>query len=102
MSLQHVFRLVTLHHAFWASELERAPEEEREDCRFFRQQCSDELSAIERQMNALQVQSHTVQPAADAPVAVEASLGADEMKRAERTFSTRPPAIKRLRRGQRR
>ena len=75
---QQVIRLVALHHVFWEHELERASDDELEDCRFFRQQTRDELAALKR---------GGVKESAEArPVPSET---AD--KPAERRFSTQPP-----------
>ena len=80
MSQQQVVRLVALQHVFWEHELERASEDELEDCRFYRQQCRDELAALKR--------GATKAPAAERIVAPEMPAA----KPAERRFSTKPPA----------
>ena len=50
MSVQLVLEVVKLQHVFWDKELCRAAEEELKDCRFFRQQCEDEIAHLEYEL----------------------------------------------------
>jgi hypothetical protein len=47
MSLQQALEVVKLQHVFWHKELCRAPDEELQDCEFFRQQCECEIELLE-------------------------------------------------------
>ena len=52
MSLQQVLQVVRLHHVFWQNESRRAPDEERKDCEFFREQCQEEVAVLELKVDA--------------------------------------------------
>ena len=52
MSLQKTLEAVQLQHVFWHRELCRAPEEQLNDCEFFRRQCEAEVALLEDELRA--------------------------------------------------